>query len=183
MLRNDSNGIFQTTFFSGAMSGPVGLPDSRPRFGFTLYIPSLTSPPVMWPFVLPGAVQRLSPGSGAPAYQSVATSFLTVGPPRPDISKAIISYSSLTPPGTPVYFEVICPTRRRPGSYADTLWRGHSAPFSETMAMGTTRSVSYPPSSRSRCSWTWRRLNRRHWPLLGLGGLVSLGGPAGRKTV
>jgi hypothetical protein len=107
-------------------------------------------------------------GSGASLY-SVATPFLTDGPELGYFVSAYNFVLNSYTPGTPVYFEVIA-YQTAAGSYANSLWRGHSAPFSETLATGTTvpSDVSFTPFT------VFVEPEPTTLALLGLGGLTSL---------
>ena len=101
----------------------------------------------------------------------MATPFLTDGPELGYFVSAYNFVLNSYTPGTPVYFEVIA-YQTAAGSYANSLWRGHSAPFSETLATGTTvpSDVSFTPFT----VYVDLAPEPTTLALLGLGGLTAL---------
>lgn len=127
-LANSYNGI--QTMFSGTLgSGPVGAGYSADLLWSTA------------PIVDVAGNGSLTPGwnfsaSGAPSVQSVIAPFGTSGATLGYFQNLTANFI-LNPytAGTPVYFEVVA-YQTASGNYGNSVNRGHSAPFSATLATG-----------------------------------------------
>ena len=126
-IANSLDGIL--TSFSGSLgSGPVGAGYSADLLYSTTPIADVAGNGSLspgWSFS----------GAGAPSVFNVATPFGTSGASLGYFQSGNVF--ALTPytAGTTVYFEVLA-YQTAAGSYAGSLNRGHSAPFSATLATG-----------------------------------------------
>jgi hypothetical protein len=160
-LANDSAGI--PIFFSGAMSGPVGVGYTADLL-YSLF--PITDPANPYGFpLLPGWSVS---GSGAPSLYNVATPFETgslAGYFQSPNNFVLDPYT----PGTTVYFEVIV-YQTAAGSYANSIFRAHSASFSDTLTTGPDlpSPVSFAPFT------VFVEPEPATLTLLGLGGLTAL---------